>query len=343
METKSGVSVIIATRNRANYLEQCLSSIAAQKCNSPFEIVVIDNCSTDNTPAIIRRWCDKDRRFRTAREDRLGLSQAKNAGVQLAKGELLLFTDDDVIVDVNWIETYCDFFSRKSQDMVVAGGPIIPIPRDLGNWPSWFAEPALADVGLLDYRAERVLTKWEWIWGANMAIPAGLFDQMGLWDVTVGRRGDARGTFEDTEFQDRLRNGGGSVWFCPSAVIHHRVDRHTISPRQILSTAYARGRNDVFLKNIPLWHDVTRIPKRNAVECLVNLVGNMFRWGLWVILFRLLRWKICFERAREAAFASGRSLDILRAGRNSLRLFQAAARIAFPARSILLRLTPDIS
>jgi len=58
-------------------------------------------------------------------------------------------------------------------------------------------------------------------------------------------------------------------------------------------------------------------------------------------MFRLFGRKRCFERARRAAFASGRSLDGLRAGRASMSLFLAAGRVAFPARTLLLRFTPD--
>lgn len=181
-----------------------------------------------------------------------------------------------------------------------------------------------------------------------MAVPRRLFDQFGLWDETAGLQGDKRVTledsefFEDTEFQDRIRKAGGSVWFCPVAVVHHRVDRQTITPRRISSTAFSRGRNDIWIHDLPIWHEVRSVPRRNALGCLLALAGSLFRWALWVIMFRLSNRKSFFERARRAAFASGRSLDSLRAGRSSLRLFLGAGRIAFPARRLLLRLTRDV-
>ena len=336
------VSVIMSTYNRADFLPAALTALAAQDCRARFEVIVIDNASTDDTPTVLEQWCRKDLKFRAAREPRLGLSWGKNAGIRLARAPLLLFTDDDMLADPHWIQSYCEFFSRRRNGMMLAGGPYIPIPHDLGKWPSWFDEPALADVALLHYHRERALHKMEWVWGGNMAVPAQLFDQLGPWDVTVGRKGDERGTFEDTEFQDRVRGAGGTVWFCPDAVVQHRVPRQMVTPRRVSATAFSRGRNAVWMKNLPVWQDVNRIPKTNLVEGLLALGGNLLRWGLWAIAFRLFQNKSCFERARRAAFASGRSLDRLRAGRQSVRLFQAAGRIAFPARSLILRLIPDV-
>ena len=103
---------------------------------------------------------------------------------------------------------------------------------------------------------QRRLKPSEYVWGANMAVPKRLFEQCGVWDETVGRKGEERGTFEDTEFQDRVRAARGTVWFCPAAVVHHRVPRQAITPRRISSTAFMRGRNDVWRKNIPIWREV---------------------------------------------------------------------------------------
>jgi len=342
------ISVIMSTRNRAHYLPDALRTLAAQDCDAPFEVIVIDNASTDNTPALLNEWCRTDPRFRTAREPRLGLSRGKNAGIRLARAPLLLFTDDDMRVDPHWVEAYQNLFDRRKEELILSGGPIVPIPHDLGRWPDWLEEPALPDAGLLHHRAERVLKKYEYVWGGNMAVPRRLFDQFGLWDETAGRQGDEEipsddpECFEDTEFQDRIRKAGGSVWFCPIAVVHHRVDRQTITPRRISSTAFSRGRNDIWIHDLPIWHEVRWVPRRNALGCLLGLAGSLVRWGLWVIMFRLSDRQNLFERARRAAFASGRSLDSLRAGRSSMWLFLGAGRIAFPARRLLLRLTPDV-
>jgi GT2 family glycosyltransferase len=342
MNLSIAVSIIMSTYNRAHFLPDALKALAAQECNAPYEVILIDNASTDGTAAVFQEWCRKDARFRTAREPRLGLSYGKNAGIKMARAPLLLFTDDDMVADPRWIESYRDLFARRETELMLAGGPYVPIPSDLGEWPKWFDESALVDVALLHYWEERILRKSEYVWGGNMAVPARLFERFGPWDETVGRKGDERGTFEDTEFQDRIRKAGGSIWFCPAAPVQHRVPRETLTPRQISSTAFTRGRNDPWMQNVPIYGEIASVPKRNAAAGFLVLAGKLLSWGYWVTVFRFRRNRGCFERVRSAAFASGTAFEWLRAGRKSMRLYRMASRFAFLARRLMLRLTPDI-
>ncbi|HEU4993242.1 MAG TPA: glycosyltransferase [Gemmatimonadaceae bacterium] len=347
--TGPDVSVIVSTRNRAHYLPEVLGTLAAQATSASFEVVVIDNGSSDGTPALLDEWCRKDPRFRTACEPRAGLSRGKNAGIRLARGSLLLFTDDDVRVDRHWIDSYRRLFEQQSHALTIAGGPIVPMPHDLGAWPRWLDESALVDAFMLNYVGERRLDRFEYVWGGNMAAPRTLFDRVGLWDETAGLQGEQRVTredsdsFEDTAMQDRVREAEGSVWFCPAAVVQHRVARHSVTPRRVTSNAFARGRNEFWQENLRAWQEVERVPRRNALLALAGLTHSLARWAFWLVMFRLAVSKGFFERARSAAYSSGRSLDSLRAGRKSMRLYLGAARIAFPARNLLQRLAPDVS
>jgi GT2 family glycosyltransferase len=314
------VSVIVCTRNRAQYLHTCFESLALQNCDTLFEVVVVDNGSTDNTAAVIQEWCRKDARFRTTREPRVGLSAAKNTGVRLARGRLLLFTDDDVVVDQHWIRTYVDFFGRRGEQSIIAGGPIVPIPHDLGAWPDWFDACALPDLGLLDYGVERPLGRQEYVWGANMAVPASNFSELGSWDESVGRRGETRGTFEDTEYQDRVRAAGGTTWFCPFAKVHHRWPRPDLTPSRVLRTAFTRGRN-AFWKDVLIQKEAgVFAPRRDYVRCLVLLVRSLGAFTFWSLVFRSSWKQDHFVRTHGAAWSAGATMDLLRAGRESGRL-----------------------
>jgi len=342
------ISVIVSTRNRAHFLPEVLRTLAAQECEAPFEVIVVDNGSTDGTAALLDEWCHRDSRFRTICEDRPGLSRGKNAGIRIARAPLLLFTDDDMRVDPHWVESYRSLFAGHEDELLLAGGPVVPIPHDLGRWPDWLDDAALTDVGLLQHHDERALLQSEYVWGGNMAVPKAVFDQLGLWDETTGLQAEQRVTredsefYEDTELQNRARKSGGSTWFCPRAVVYHRIDRRSVTPRRISSTAFSRGRNDFWQQELRVWPQVELVPKRSAFGATLALAEGLARWGFWLTLFRFSGRKGLFERARHAAFISGRSLDSLRAGRKSRRLFLGAARLAFPARSLLLRLTPDV-
>ncbi len=341
MNLEVDVSVIISTHNRAHYLDDALGALAAQNCDAAFEVIVIDNASIDDTNRVLEFWCRKNGRFRTAYEGRTGLSYGKNAGIRLARAPLLLFTDDDTVTDPHWIDAYVDMFARHRGERMIAGGTQIPIPHDLGLWPEWFAEPAMVNVAMLDYGEERKLTPFEYVWGANMAIPRSVFDKCGEWNETVGPKGDSRGTFEDTEFQDRARAEGIAIWFCPGAVIRHRIARETLTPRRITAAAFARGRNQLASQSSHGFREFNSVPKHNAFKVLSRLAANLMQWAFWAMTLRVFRRKAIFERARHAAFASGHTLETLRTGRNSLRMYFTVGRIVLRLRRVVLRLCPD--
>lgn len=341
MTSEVDASVVISTRNRAAYLPACLAALAGQTTQATYEVVIIDNGSTDSTGAVLEEWCGRDPRFRSAREDRVGLSQGKNAGIRVARGRLLLFTDDDTIPVSTWIEAYRAFFGRHAEGHAIAGGPVEPVPDDLGDWPRWFTVSALPDLAMLDHQVERPLGKAEYVWGGNMAVPAALFRAVGAWDETVGRRADERGTYEDAEFEDRLRLSGGAVWFCPAAMVRHRVDRRTITPRRVASTAFDRGRNEFWAQAIPRYGDEAAVPRRLLAPAVLRLAGHLIAWSLWGAMFRLTWSPAAFERTRHAAWSSGWRLDTMRAGRASRPSYHRIGRLAFAIRRQCLRLIPN--
>jgi GT2 family glycosyltransferase len=322
------VSVIVPTRNRASYLDECLKALAGQDCAVDYEVVVVDNGSTDHTNAVIATWCSRDTRVRAVVEERVGLSAAKNAGVRNATGELVLFADDDVIVGPRWVAAYRALFARRGLDGLIAGGPLIPIPHDLGEWPSWFTPRAIADLGELDYRRERALGDTEYVWGGNMAVPAALFERFGGWDETVGRRGDERGTFEDVEYQERMRGAGVEVWFSPSTPARHRIERSTITQAGVLGTAFARGRNDYW--SAKLHAAPEPLPGPTAVG-FARLTLSLGSWVIWSAALRLTNSASAFDRAHDSAFRSGRLLDLVRDGRESSLFGRALGRLALAA------------
>jgi glycosyltransferase involved in cell wall biosynthesis len=341
MTTGIGVSVIVPTRNRAHLLEDCLRSLAAQDYDGPFEVIVVDNGSSDATPEIVASWCRKDARFRTTREGRVGLSCAKNAGIRLATGDLLLFTDDDVVVGQGWIRAYVQFLAERDAEPVVAGGKIIPMPDDLGGWPGWMTDPALEDLGRLDYRRRGpLLEPWEYVWGANMAIPARIVERFGFWDESLGRRGDVRGTFEDTEYQDRVRAAGATVWFLPEAAVRHRVARRGVTPCRVLMTTFTRGRNDYWQGALRRSIDQRGLPQRPAWTGVAAFPGHLAAWLLWTIGFRLTSVDWMFRRAHQAAWRSGWVMEYLRDDRTSRLVTRAIGRLGAVVRSSALRLAP---
>ena len=181
---------------------------------------------------------------------------------------------------------------------------------------------------------ERELQPPDYVFGANMAVPATVFSRLGLWNEDLGNTPTDRSTFEDTELQDRVWAAGGSVWFCPDTPIQHRVPRASSSPGPILQNAFARGRND-------FWKDVrTSTGDPSAAPGSVSFADSPHWCGTFSRRVsswhgsRVSRRATSLEWARQAAWRAGRSYETLRPGRDRTRLYGRIGRVTFLARGV---------
>jgi hypothetical protein len=246
-----------------------------------------------------------------------------------------------VVVDHGWISAYVRFFASEKMRSAVAGGKIVPTPDDLARWPAWITDPALDDLGRLDYqREEPLLEAWDYVWGANMAIPAPMVERLGLWEESLGRRGDTRGTFEDTDYQDRARAAGATVWFLPGAVVHHRIARRGVTPCRVLMTTFTRGRNDYWQEKLRQSTDHRPSLRRPTATSGAAFPTHLTAWLLWTIGFRLTSITWMFRRAHRAAWCSGWMMEYLRDGRTSRLANKTIGRLGSVARSSALHLAP---
>ena len=134
-------SVIVCTYNRASSLAQTLESLEKQvvRPGTEWEVVVVDNNSRDDTRAVVegrqRNWP----RIRYLFERAQGLSNARNCGIRAARGEILLFTDDDVCPEPDWVQRILDGMALHECD--ACGGYIAP---RVGVTPAGVAHGALS-------------------------------------------------------------------------------------------------------------------------------------------------------------------------------------------------------
>jgi hypothetical protein len=301
-------------------------------------VIVVDNGSEDGTRSVVESFQRADPRVRVVVEPRIGLSHAKNAGIRDARGPLVLFTDDDVLVDDGWIQAYVDLFRRlPNSALVVAGGPVVAMPRDLEEWPRWVSAAAGSDLPSLDYgEHERTLRKGEWLWGANMAARGELLESMGGFSTELGR-GAEDGTFEDVELVDRVRQQGGDVRYCPGARIRHRVDPSAARPHRILLTAFNRGCNSrVALEQGTYFRPSGRAP-HDGLAAGLSLPARLFSLVGFALAFRLSRRPAAFDAARRAAWSAGWCMWTV-TGESSSRRARALRAAVLALRGVALRL-----
>lgn len=220
-DIEPAATVAICTRNRAASLARTLDSIvaAARDVDRPWELLIVDNGSQDDTPAVVERFADR-LPIRRIAEPVPGLSNARNAGIVAARGGYIIWTDDDVLVDEAWLAAYLDAFARFPADAVFGG---TAVPRYEEPSSRWFVAAARDLESLLAIRNHR---EWERIetdrvpYGLNFAIRiaeqrAHRFDpELG---VAPGRR---RGGEETAVIRAILREGGTGRWVWDARVFH---------------------------------------------------------------------------------------------------------------------------
>ncbi|HWP35349.1 MAG TPA: glycosyltransferase, partial [Thermodesulfobacteriota bacterium] len=236
-------SVVICTRDRAALLAETLASLRAlADPGVPYEVVVVDNGSTDGTRAVVEAHAAASRvPVRYVYEPRGGLSAARNAGVAAARGEAIAFTDDDVVVDPGWLAAFARALATHPVDFL--GGRVVPrwgAPR-----PPWL--PAGRTRGeiwgalaLLDYGdRERPLAK---PLGANMAFRAAALRAAGGFREDLGRDAASLKGQEVPELLQRLAAAGGrGGWYVPDAVVHHWVPAERLTKRYFRRWFYWKG------------------------------------------------------------------------------------------------------
>lgn len=225
MSRPPSLSVVICTYNRAASLAETLDSVNA--CELPagcdVELVLIDNNSTDDTAAVCERFAPKAKMpFRRVMETTQGLSFARNRGIREARGDVIIFTDDDVLVNSSWLTAYAEEFGEENADC--AFGRVHPDWR--GTRPDWFHNWLRPAYALLDYGDERfvVTTARHEFFGANFAVRRSLLVEMGGFDVKLGRTKGKLFIGEETRVFLELLRGQARIVYNPAIEVHHVIE-----------------------------------------------------------------------------------------------------------------------
>ena len=332
-------SVVVPTRDRASLLPDCLRSLSLQTARIPFEVIVVDNGSRDDTARVVEGLAQRDGRFRLVREPTPGLSRAKNAGIGSAGGRYCLFVDDDMTVSPGWIAALAETLDRRGGRPTLVGGPILPVPFELGGWPDWLGDPE-GDLPCL-YRGdeERVLLEGESLWGGNMAAERDLFDQIGRFDEDIGHIALERGTYEDLELVERIHRHGGVVVYQPQAIAYHRTAPAFVTPRHVLAVAFNRGANDFLRSETGAYYErALRVP-RDAIRATLALAVLLPALAVSSLTFRLSHAARTFGLARRYAWGAGWCLSAATT-RGTASSKAAVRRMTLLVRRVALALTP---
>jgi glycosyltransferase involved in cell wall biosynthesis len=234
-------SIVIATYNRASALRETLQSLSGLKPGAPWEVIVVDNNSSDDTRDAV---ADAARSFpaplRYLFEGQQGRSPALNAGIRAAAGDIIATTDDDVRVPADWLNRAAEGLARLNCDYV--GGRVLPIWE--GPRPEWLPNHGgrhWAVVALLDYGPDPLEFGSRVPLGVNMAFRRSAFDRAGLFDPYTGRRAGTLLGQEVREWCIRARRAGARGCYIPELTLHHIIPADRLRKPYFRRWFYWRG------------------------------------------------------------------------------------------------------
>lgn len=242
-ELNPDISIIVPTYNRSDYLQDTLHSLlyTSAEANS-YEILVIDNNSTDDTPEVVNKVIKlhSDIHIRYIKESKQGLSHARNRGIEEAAAEVLLFLDDDIRTESSFIGAWLSFFKRYPH--ASGGGGKIQVQFDdpRPEWMSHFLMPLLGHHDLGDSIKTYPANKYPF--GGNMAFRKEVFDRYGTFHADLGRKGKQLKASEEKEFYSRF-DESEQIYYVPKALLYHRVNRQRLTQTYIKKQAIGLGQS----------------------------------------------------------------------------------------------------
>jgi glycosyltransferase involved in cell wall biosynthesis len=236
LENAPFASIIVATHDRPSHLVKCLHSLLALQYTH-YEIIVVDNApSTTATAELVQDICRHNPHVRYVREDRPGLSWARNCGIEAAQGEILAFTDDDVVVDRYWLVERMRAFNIAA-DVACVTGLVLPLELE-AQAQLWFEERAFParsqdegfylgfDRGIFDMRNnDKNMPLHPYIagrfgGGSSMAFTKAFLQSISGFDPALGAGSPTLGGEDLAAFFQAITRGYKLVYE-PAALVYH--------------------------------------------------------------------------------------------------------------------------
>ena len=220
------VSVIVATYNRGEILRGTLESLINQEsAGVQYEVIVVDNNSTDDTRKTVEEFCKSfaSHNLVYCFEPKQGVSYARNKGIVTARAPILAFTDDDIRPAPNWVASIHQAF-KGIPDADCVGGKVLPAEET--SFPPWLTREYWTALALLDFGDEPKLLDVRHgpgLVAANFAVRASVFKECGLFAPELQRVKGGIGSMEDHEFQLRLSASKKRLMYCPEIVVYAHV------------------------------------------------------------------------------------------------------------------------
>lgn len=234
------ISVAVCTYNRTDVLPKCLESLANQSAEKElFEVLIIDNNSTDNTKQITSDFCEKSLNFKYIFEEKQGLSQARNRAIDEAKGTYLAYIDDDAIADKEWVEKII-FVIQNYKNIAAFGGKILPWYNT--EKPKWFKE----EFGLRSWGDEHLQLSLQnypfGLSGSNMIFKKDILAKYNGFSAEYGMTGNKIAFGEESLLFNKMLRNNENVQYFPDLFVYHLVSEKSFSLKNTFKRSVQNGK-----------------------------------------------------------------------------------------------------
>jgi glycosyltransferase involved in cell wall biosynthesis len=303
MLSQPTVSVVIPTYNRSELLRHALLALLKQDASrSTFEIIVVDNNSSDGTRATVQTLVASSAvNLRYLREQRQGNAYARNSGIKSSRGLIIAFLDDDVLVPRDWVSTLKAAFDAH-HDLSFVGGKILPLWHEPP--PSWLTAEHWSPLALIDYGLDELEIAGQNPLGlltANIAFRREVFDELGMFSPRLQRVKNTIGSLEDHEFLLRVCRSGKKGKYIPHLIATAPIERERLTKDYHRRWHTGHGRFYAMMKD-PEW-------ERTNVR-LLGVPAHLYRQTAWDALIwiknkTLRRSDKAFINERQLRFFAG--------------------------------------
>ncbi len=260
------LSFIICTYNRADILAKCLPFIITDlKLFNQVELIIVDNNSSDKTEQVVKTFFSKYQNFFYAKEEKIGLSHARNKGFEVANSEWIIYIDDDARLRNKYIERV--FYLIENYDFDCFGGMYFAwflfgkpkwLPKEFGN-----KRIVRKTVGLIDGKSG-------WLTGNNLVVKKSVLEDVGGFDSNFGMTGNTIAYGEEDDLQRKILDKGYKLGFDPELIIDHAVLPHKLKMLWHLKNSYAKGRYSQKQKNLGSYIQI-------AFQLLKSIPGGLLK------------------------------------------------------------------
>lgn len=270
------LSIIVCTYNRDKYLYGALRCIAENGFpTESYEIVLVNNMSTDNTEIECRRFENDypEVNFHYYIEPQQGLSYARNRGIEESRGETLLFLDDDSYIQANYLTN----LQQQLDNFLEAdafGGKINPV-FETGTAPKWLSRWNYSWVSAIDMGENVCLFEGKTFpIGANMGIRRSILRKTGIFNTQLGRNKNNLMGGEEKDLFERIRQQDGNIYYFPNVVVNHMIPPSRTTTEYVKRLGEGVGRSERIR--------TLDVSKRDYLK---RLFLEIVKWGGTLVLF----------------------------------------------------------